>query len=445
MEKVKHHVTASGNSGLRGFFSSDAVDFDPPSLSLRHNIKKAKAKAVYDLADGATGDDEENAIKDLMVTSENSYELIRMIGAVGGWAGLDDELPEAHLDPIARQLAQVLDQRDYDVYKLIRRHLILLDYNASPNLGDCFLKILRWPPPFQPPEFDAILDPAFRAKLLKGIASATLRHRDNMVNAARIHAVDVIAVYDAAAPHREDELVRLMHQVNYTTRICTSLEMLRYHDLYNVILDMADPTIADVRQRQACHDAVKELNLEFAAAEGAVKYAGTVEAQSTVGRFMLARKAALDTFTGTVPPATIVTAIATAINATTASLNGLRDFIFQVPNLLTSSLTLASFTGSNQDDNARNFINQASSQNWLAQVPASIKTQAINACLGGGDLIPAVDDDDEIAINKVLEAAKASDQAELYQLAAAATWEALYSSFNGDEYDQLEDILGQPV
>ena len=108
MEFVKRHVNASGsilnpsgNTTLREFFSSAEVDFDPPSLSLRQNIMKAKARYVYELADGVTGDDEEDAIRDIMVASENSYELIRMVGAIGGWAGLDDELPEGHVDPIA--------------------------------------------------------------------------------------------------------------------------------------------------------------------------------------------------------------------------------------------------------------------------------------------------------------------------------------------------------
>ena len=61
MEYVKHHVERSGNAGLRGFFASDAVDFDPPSASLRINIMKAKAKVVYDLASGFTPDSEERA------------------------------------------------------------------------------------------------------------------------------------------------------------------------------------------------------------------------------------------------------------------------------------------------------------------------------------------------------------------------------------------------
>jgi hypothetical protein len=86
MEDVKHHVDRSGNSSLRGFFSSDSVDFDPPSLSLRQNITKAKAKVVYDLASGFTPASEERAIRDLMKASENSYELIRMPGPEPSWS-----------------------------------------------------------------------------------------------------------------------------------------------------------------------------------------------------------------------------------------------------------------------------------------------------------------------------------------------------------------------
>lgn len=441
MEFVRHHVEASGNNSLRGFFVSENVDYDPSSLSLRQNIRKAKCQFVYSLASGATDDEDEAAIRDSMQHSENSYELIRMVYAIGGWAGLDDELEEAYLDPIAARIAQVLDQRDYVVYQFIRRYLYILDYNTSPNLGDCFVKIMQWPVEFQAAEFDAILNR--KAELLKGVASATLRHRDNMVNSARI-LPNVITLYDAIGPHREDDLVRLMYQVNYTTRICTSLELLRYDDLYGVILDMADPGLIDLRQRQACHDAVEGLTLEFAAAEGAVKYAGSNEAKVTVSRFMLARKAALDTFSPAVPPGTVLTAIAAVIGSVATTVQDLKAAIVNLPDILTSSLTLPSLTGADQDDNARHLISEANSQGWLPRMPTSIKLRAINACLGEGDIISAVVDDEEIAINTVLAAAKGYDQAELYQLAAAATWESLYSSIDGDEYDQLEDILRQP-
>jgi len=442
MEHVRQHVKASGSGTVRGFFKSKNAQYDPDSLSLRDNIKKAKCQFVYSLADGHTSGAEERAIRDTMRRSENSYELLRMVFAMRGWAGLDDELQEAYLDPIAVQIAQVLDQRDYSVYRLIRRHLPILDYTGSANLGDCFVKILSWPPQFIPKETSAIL--ASRGKLLRDISSATRRGRHLMVGAARI-SPSVIALIDSTALDHKNELVKFMYQANYTTRICTGLEMIRYDDLYQVLFDMADPGVTDSRQRQACRDAVDSLTLEFAATEGAVKYLGSSEARVTVGRFMTARKAALDTFTLNAPPSTIFTALAGILDPVATTISELKSALLLLPDILTASLTLPDLTGASEDDKARHFIGEAHSQQWLARLPASVKVQAINACLGGGDIISAVDDDDESAINTLLGATKEYEQAELYQLAAAAGWERLDSAFDGEEYNELVDILNQPV
>ena len=442
MQNVRPHVTSSGNSSLRGFFGSDAVDFDPPSTSLRLNIMKAKAKAVYDLADGATGDDEEDEIKDLMVQSENSYELIRMVAAIEGWAGLDDELPEAHLDPIAVQIAQVLDQRDYEVYTLIRRYLVLLDYNASPTLGDCFDKLLQWPVQFQPAEIDLLL--TRRAALLKGVTSATMRDRKNMVDAAAVHP-DVIARYHAAAPPRVNELIALMLEVNYTTRVCVSLARLDFRPLYGVIADMVDPGLnpnpaLNDLQRHACRDTCKRLSLEFSAAEKAVEVLGSTEAKAMISRFMLALKTALDNFPATVPAPTTIGMIANAVSSVATTIADLRTAVTNLPDSIAGIINLGSLTGSSDDDNARTLVSQLHALGWLEHTSFDVKHKLINAALDG-----FTDDDDEIAILRVLEKAKAYDQAELYQLAAAATWESLYSSVDGDEYDMLENLLAQPT
>jgi hypothetical protein len=436
MENVKHHVIASGNSSLRGFFSSDNVDFDPPSLSLRQNIMKAKARRIYNLADGATGDDEEDEIRNIMVGSENSYELIRMVGAIDGWAGLDDELPEGHLDPIARQLAQVLDQRDYVVYQLIRRYLILLDYQASPNLGDCFAKLMQWPREFQPAEFDILL--SRKGELLKGITSATMRDRKNMVDAARIDP-NVIRQYLAAARHRSNELVALMFEANYTTQICAALERLQYRPLYDVIADMVDPNLSNL-QRIACRDTCQRLTLEFSAAEKAVEVVGSNEAKTIVSQFMLTLKTALDNFPATVPAPTVVGRIAAMIRAVATDIATLRTAIINLPDTLAGVITLPNLLGTDDDDTARFLISQLQSQGWLPRASFDVKRKMVNALLSG-----STDDDDEDAIIRVMEAAKSYDQAELYQLVASATWESLYSSFDGDEYDTLENILNQPV
>ncbi|MEX0405441.1 hypothetical protein ABGN05_07215 [Aquibium sp. LZ166] len=437
MEFVRHHVAASGSTSLKGFYASENVDYDPPSNSLRENIKKAKCQRVYTLASGATGDAEEREIRDTMVSANSSKEMIRMFFAMRGWEGLDDELEEAYLDPIAARTAEVLDWRDYIPWQLIRQHLPLLDHNGPLNLGDVFLKIRTWPLPYQPFGLDRIL--GTRPEIYRRIASATMRRRESMTQAARVPAF-VITAYDTAAPpvHRRNELFQMMHQINYTTRICVQLEIPRYDDLYNVLLDMADPAI-DARQRLACHDAVDFLKLEFAAAQDAVKFAGENSAKTLVQSFMTARQAALDAWAPNVPPGTILTALINAIQPALTTLNQLRTFVVNIPDIA-SEITLPKLLDTDGDDVARNFVSSAKSQNWLDRVAARVKVKAIQACLDG-----STGDDDEIAILSCLSAAKAYDQAELYQLAAAATWEALYSSIDGDEYDQLETLLDQPT
>src|SRR4051812_12179898 len=226
METVRHHVFASGNNSLRGFYGSEAVDYDPSSNSLRINIQKAKCQHIYQLARGFTDGADERNIRDTMSHSENSYEMIRMYVAMENWEGLDDELEEGYLDEIGRQTAQVLDQRDYTPYKLIRKYLWVLDYKASPNLGDVFMKIRQAPVEFQPNEIDFVL--AQGTELLKRVASAGLRNRSSMVEASRI-VTDVIQAYATSVPpvHRVDDVVTLMRRVNYTRRICYQLELLR--------------------------------------------------------------------------------------------------------------------------------------------------------------------------------------------------------------------------
>lgn len=446
MENVRHHVISSGNSSLRGFFSSDLVDFDPPSPSLRQNIMKAKAKIIYDLADGATGDDEENEIRDRMTQSENSYELIRMVAAIDGWEGLDNELPEGHLDDIARQLAQVLDQHDYVVYQLIRRYLVLLDYNASPNLGDCFAQLLQWPVQFQHAEFDFILNR--KGALLKGIASATMRERTNMVKAASMsiegEATGVIEQYYnmVSSYSKADELIRLMHEVRYTTRICGSLVDLHYRPLYGVIAEMVDPSKTNL-ERIACRDTCKRLSVEFSAAAKAVDVVGSNEARTTIDRFMLTLNTAINNFPPTLPAPTAVAAIIAALDEVGNTFTDLLTAITDLPDAL-DAITIPNLLGRDEDNIARELIGQLASEDWLARSSFEVKLTCLNSLLHSTDFISATTSDEEIAINKVMRAAKEYERAELYQLVAAASWESLSSNVDGDEYDELEDILNQP-
>jgi hypothetical protein len=50
-------------------------------------------------------------------------------------------------------------------------------------------------------------------------------------------------------------------------------------------------------------------------------------------------------------------------------------------------------------------------------------------------------DEDEDAILTILRETKTRSPAEFLQLTASATWEALDTDFNGEQYDQLEALF----
>lgn len=443
METVRRHLTASGKTTLKGLFGSDYTEFDDRSKDLRANLSHAKAKQIYDLVDGGTGDDEEDKIRDLMVAADNSYEIVRQFQVMEKWEGLDDELPEGHLDPIASRIAQLLDQRDYPVYQLVRRYLSLLDYNASPTLGDCIDKLMSWPAEFQPGEIDLLL--SRKAEILTRITSAVMRDRVNMANAARVTAEAVMRVWSLQPP-RANDLTAFLVEVRYTTQIAHSLARLDYRPIYPVLADMVDaglsldanppPAGLNLILRSAARDTLLRMTLEFQAAKAAVDAVGSAEAKATINRFMATMKAALDNFPTVVPAPGPIGAIAAALDDIAASIADLRSLIAALPASIVGLITLPALLGSGDDDKARLLISQLQAQGSLARLSFDIKHRLINALLDGFTV-----DDDEIAIIRVMEAAKAYDQAELYQLAAAATWESLSTSVDGDEYDTMEGIL----
>ncbi|MCA3336842.1 MAG: hypothetical protein INF75_18090 [Roseomonas sp.] len=290
-------MTASGNTTLRGFYASENVNFDPPNPSMRINVQKAKCNFVVGLANGATSRAEEERIRDAVGRSQNSYEVIRMVSALGGWDGMDDELEPGDLDEIAKNIAQVLDQRDYPVYRFIRRHLPVLHYDddkQGPSLGDAVKRLLTMPSRSMKNEINLLLSQTDEMMLRIGLAG--LRARSHMVRAAGVSIETIEAVTTQAPPvHRRDELVTFLYRAVYTVRIATALELRQYGDLYKVLIDMADGS-KDLRLRRAARDSLETMAKAFLAVERAVQTYGSNEARTTVGRFMVARRRALDAF-----------------------------------------------------------------------------------------------------------------------------------------------------
>jgi hypothetical protein len=101
-----------------------------------------------------------------------------------------------------------------------------------------------------------------------------------------------------------------------------------------------------------------------------------------------------------------------------------------------TNLTLDELLGETADDEARQIANDLASQNRLALLPFRSKSGLVSAMLDGFS-----DDDDEQAIFHVFTHTKQQSPAEAAQLLAAATWEALSFSFDGQEYDDLEKLF----
>ena len=231
----------------------------------------------------------------------------------------------------------------------------------------------------------------------------------------------------------------LMFESNYTTRICFSLVTLDYKPLYDVIADMINPVLSNL-ERKACRDTCDRLSKEFFAAAKAVELVGSNEAKTTIKRFMRTLKAAIDNFPATLPAPSAVGAILTALGGAGTTLSDLLTAITNLPDAFADVIDVSNILNTSDDDMARQLISEISSQGALARTAFTVKVKLLNALLSG-----STGDEDENAINSIMQAAKDYDQAELYQLARAATWDTLSSSVDGDEYDQLLNILQQPT
>ena len=222
--------------------------------------------------------------------------------------------------------------------------------------------------------------------------------------------------------------------------------VLDYQPLNRVVADLVDPVLTNA-QRIACRDTCQALRLEFAAAAKAVEVLGSSEAKVTVNRFMGALQAGLVTFSPTLPPPTAVAAIIAALGNVGNTLSVLLATINALPDALSGAITLSNIFRADRDDRARQLIGELATQGSLARLAFTIKLQMVNWLLTspGFLTIDVTTDDEENAINSVLQAAKHYDQAELHQLVRGATWESLDSNIQGDEFDHLLNIMGQPV
>jgi hypothetical protein len=87
------------------------------------------------------------------------------------------------------------------------------------------------------------------------------------------------------------------------------------------------------------------------------------------------------------------------------------------------------------DDRAVSTTNTMSAEGLLVALPSPYKSKLVDRMLDGAC------EEEEDAILVIVRETKTRTHAEFCQLGASATWETLFDSFDGSQYDELEGMF----
>jgi hypothetical protein len=399
--------------------------------SVREAIWHHKLRAINQLFLGSTSEEEVDQALALMLSAESGDEMAFLINNVT-WDGLDDDLDEPDLDQILRHASLLLERRDFIAIRFLRR-AFGVDPWTLPQvaMGDLTASAASMPWYIRQSLADEIA--ARRDALLDGVALTGLRGRPTLAREMRV-VVDFLS----GAGHHVVPLTSLSWELQYTDLIVTQLArgevgvlILRLSDLVNAQL----PAV----QRGAWFDMLRRWEREFMAMDALVRVIGNTAQKADMRRFMDLRRLFMDNFPAVVAPATgiqqSIQAILAAIGAVGTGFQDLALALRQFADSI-NDFSIPKLFGTDADQNAFNIVNTLAGQDVLARLPSAYKSELVNRMLDGG-----VEDEEEQATLTVLRMSKARSTADFAQLAAQASWERLYTSFEGQEYEDLERLF----
>jgi hypothetical protein len=393
---------------------------------------------------GGTSEEEEDEALAILLSCSRADDLIDLVNKLT-WDRLDDELDESDLTRIMDRLQVLLDRRDYLVGFLLR-WFFLVENERLPNI-----------------DFQNVLEPfsaSRTAEVRHSFAEQSLNQRDTVLDGIAHMALRELPTYarefklvlDRAAgseQYRAPELQRLSWEVFYTDLICTQLARGEYRLLQQTLIDLFNPGSQQFpfpERNVALFNMLRRWDRHFVAMERLISVLGSERQKADVRRYMETRKLFMDNFpVQQQPPAQptgFLAAIQQAIQSITTTLTGVagtfQDLVGSVQAIVTviENIGKDQLLGNIEDDEARAAVNTMSSVNLLTLLPALYKSELINRMLDGPTL-----DEDEDAILTILRETKTRSPAEFLQLTASATWEALDTDFNGEQYDQLEALF----
>jgi hypothetical protein len=401
--------------------------------SVRQAVWRHKLAKVRDLFDGGTSEEQEDEALAWILSAESGDEAAFFVNNLS-WDAMDDDLDEPDLDQVLGHTSRLLERRDYPVILLLRRVFAVDPWTLPGMPFNQLTAIAQGLPAFvrQPLANELV---ALRDPLLNGAMLTALRGRPTLVRELRV-VVDVLS----AAGHSPNQLTPLSWELQYTDMIGTQLARGEVRVLIQRLPDLVNAQVpGGAVQRNALFDMLRRWDREFVALDELVKVLGSASQKTDMRRFLDMRRLFMDNFPAiNAPPNVIqaaIQAIVAAITGVGATFQDLVEAIQRIADAM-GDLSVPSLFGTDSDALAVNTVNILTGQNVLQLLPTVYKSELVNRLLDG-----AVEDEEEQAILNVLRTSKGRSTADFAQIAAQATWEKLYNSFDGQEYDDLEGMF----
>ncbi|MDQ3548029.1 MAG: hypothetical protein M3439_04335 [Chloroflexota bacterium] len=393
--------------------------------------------AVKDLFDGATSEDDEDEALAMLLAATTSQILGGTINCVE-WTEMDDELDEPDLDAVMRRMEELLDHEQYLVRRVLRR-VYLRDPTAvvamtpterSATINAISVFFLQF-------QFQELI--ARRVELLTSIGWLSLRNRQPTWSTL---LTDIMRA--PQNPITDPAFQILRWEIHYTTIICDTLGSGNISLLMVGLSDMANPLLPPA-QRSALLSMLLMWEPELRAMATLLVASGSAVQSAQMNRFMAARQIFLDSIPNpAVPPApgaldallAALAGIMTAVNNLATAFDNISQTLANAAAALGNITFSLDLFGSNENEVARNTTNMLSGSGVLARIPFYCKLEPIQAMLDN----TWTEDEEEDAILLILKATKGRSVAEFAQLSHSATWEKLYTSIDGTQYNTLEGL-----
>lgn len=405
----------------------------------KYLTKEQRAELVKGLFDGSTGEDEEDAAMQIL-RSANKEDLKWVTNNVG-WDELDDELDSHDIDELSRLLAQpepVADTPSGAVFDEFGITPADLEPETGLEMAELKRKVQETLAGMSEEQIAKLADDllANKKELLKEIADLERRGLDSKADKLR-------AILGEVAKHvsgdAKSQLDQFSWQIHYTSRISEELKGGDFAELLKFLPDLADPSLSK-EQRVALYETLDNFKPELRAMEEVIREFGTVDQKASLNRFMNTYNAFMGEFDADLPAETVLEAILNRLGKTADnledSLQELKATVGIVVDEIQETLTLSHILDTASDDRAREIAQSLYSKGLLAYLPADFKVKLINLMLDG-----FTGDAEETAINHILEATKAANPDEFYQIIAAVGYDELSSNLHGEEWDDFLKLL----